>query len=826
MSRRFSLARSAREFKRGVAEMSLDLTLKNLEFNFNVAKLGEHKVYEFEEFRLDATIKLLYRGGEEVLLTPKAVETLVALVESQGEVVGKDELMQKIWADTIVEESNLAQYLHVLRKTLGETRDGKPYIETLKRRGYRFNGAVRVTRNWNSGRSSVNDDIDQPVTGEFKVTNIVSTRVDGRGTARAHSNPAVDTVPRINVERLDNIYTVADWKRPPQADASLPIVPPVRYLWFSPLVIAVFVAALAGITFGIYKFSTRGQDAEARTVPFTGSDIGRLTTTGKSKRAAISPDGRYVAHVAGSSDGDSLFVRQVAVANDTRIAGPLQTDFVWVTFSPDGNFVYFLSIERDKGDTELFRVPLLGGPIVKVGHDVGAPTFSPDGTRLAYMMMKSGETRLIVANVDGIEESVNVERQEPAYLFSNERKLVSRIEPDYLNAFWYSPAWSPDGKSLAFPVAQGDEKGRYETILAVDVETGIERKLTDERWQQAGQPRWLADGLVLTASETSTGPHQLWHISLPDGKASRITRDLNNYQNVSLTSDQKTLSVIQDHSVSNIWTVDGNGAATKQVMSEAGTFNEIIWLPDGRIAFTSNAGGSSDIWAVNADGSGLRQVTMGANARLGLASTADEKQIIFAAERDGRYNLWRIGIDGSNMARITTGEGEYYPQCTPDGRWIVYQSGGNYPTLWKMPTAGGEAIQLTKTTASRPSLSPDGKFFAYHYLDGNTTPMRWGIGISSVEDGTRIKRFDFSPTVVERLVKWTKDGQGIAFMNSPNGVPNIWIQPLDGGDPKPLTNFPSDNIIAFNWNSDGSQLAVIRGVETSDVILINRDSSK
>lgn len=48
-------------------------------------------------------------------------------------------------------------------------------------------------------------------------------------------------------------------------------------------------------------------------------------------------------------------------------------------------------------------------------------------------------------------------------------------------------------------------------------------------------------------------------------------------------------------------------------------------------------------------------------------------------------------------------------------------------------------------------------------------------------------------------------------MNSPNGVPNIWIQPLDGGPPKPLTSFPSDNIIAFNWNVDGSQLAVIRG---------------
>lgn len=555
---------------------------------------------------------------------------------------------------------------------------------------------------------------------------------------------------------------------------------------------------------------------------FFGSDMTRLTTTGKSKYVAVSPDGRYVAHIVGGESGESLWVRQVAVANDLQIAPAAQRYLVWVTFSPDGNFVYYLALERDKGDTELFRVPVLGGPTLKVAHNVGAPTFSPDGTRVAYMMQRSEETRLIVASVEGLNETLQLARQAPEFLMPSETKLVSRNEPDYLNAFWYSPAWSPDGKSLAFPVAQGDEKGRYETVLAVDVDTGAERKLTETRWQQVGQPQWLSDGLVVTASESSTAPQQLWHISLPDGITSRVTRDLNNYQNLSLTSDGKTLAVIQNHAVSNIWTVGENGSAAKQVISEAGLFNEIIWLPDGRIAYTSNAGGSSEIWTVDADGKNLRQLTVGANARLGLAATIDEKHLIFSAERDGKYNLWRIGIDGSNLTRITNGDGEYYPQCTPDGQWIVYQSGGNFPTLWKLPTGGGDAIQLTKTTASRPSLSPDGKFIAYHYLDSSLKPSRWGIGISSTEDGTRVKRFDFSPTVVERLVKWTPDGKNIAFLNSPNGIPNIWLQPLDGGEPKPLTDFPSDNIIAFNWNADGRQLAVIRGVETSDVLLINR----
>jgi hypothetical protein len=130
--------------------------------------------------------------------------------------------------------------------------------------------------------------------------------------------------------------------------------------------------------------------------------------------------------------------------------------------------------------------------------------------------------------------------------------------------------------------------------------------------------------------------------------------------------------------------------------------------------------------------------------------------------------------------------------------------------------------QPTKTTASRPSISPDGRFVAYHYLDSSFERSRWGIGISRIDDGTRIKRFDFPPTVVERIVKWTRDGRSIAFLNSPGGVPNIWVQPLGGGAAKPVTEFASDNIISFNWNTDGSQLAVIRGVETSDIVLFTR----
>lgn len=803
--------------------MSLDLTLKNREFNINVSNLNHHKVYEFENFRLDAAHRLLYNGDTQVSLTPKAVETLIALVERWGEVVAKDELMEEIWTDTIVEESNLSQYLHVLRKTLGNTRDGKPYIETLKRRGYRFNGEVRVSTA--ASRITPAEDGDETETMRHSLsTDSFSSNVERRGNLKAvkHLDIARELHQGVSVERSGNIYSVSDWQRETIADTSLPVIPPIRSTWTSLLLLVALVVTFVGLAFGIYKFSTRDTSIRSQNVPFLGSDPTRLTTTGRSKLVAISPDGKYFAHVTSNEGGDTLFVRQLAVANDTRIAGPSPSDFVWITFSPDGNFVYYLSLERDKGDTELFRVPTLGGPIVKMAHDVGAPTFSPDGTKLAYMIQNQDESRLIVANLSSSNEVVSSSRAAPDFLFPNESIVVSRREPDYMNMYWFAPAWSLDGKSIAFPVNQSDENGRYETVMAVDLETKEERKLSNERWQQVGQARWLSDGLIVSAAETSTGANQLWHISLADGNASRITRDLNSYRHLSLTSDANTLAFVQNHVVSNIWTQGENAVNARQLRSEAGWLNELTWLSDGRLAYTSNASGSSDIWTMNADGSDVRQLTVGANARLGLTVTANGRQFVFAAEKDGKYNLWRVNIDGSNLTRITDGDGEFYPQCTPDGNWIVYQSGGNYPTLRKMSISGGESIVITETSASRPSISPDGRFVAYHYLDSSFNPSRWGIGIIDLENGQQVKRFDFPSTVTERLVKWTRDGKAIAFLNSPGGVPNIWLQPLDGSEAKPITSFVSDSIIAFNWKADGSELAVIRGVETSDVLQIDR----
>jgi TolB-like protein/DNA-binding winged helix-turn-helix (wHTH) protein len=100
-------------------------------------------VYEFGEFRLDAEGHLLLRRGKPVPLTPKAVDLLVALVEAGGSPVAKEDLLQKVWADTTVEEGSLTSHISILRKALGGSTDEREFIETLPKRGYRFAAPVR-----------------------------------------------------------------------------------------------------------------------------------------------------------------------------------------------------------------------------------------------------------------------------------------------------------------------------------------------------------------------------------------------------------------------------------------------------------------------------------------------------------------------------------------------------------------------------------------------------------------------------------------------------------------------------------------------------------
>src|SRR5207247_8503403 len=119
--------------------------------------------YDFGSYSVDESERLLLRGDEVVPLTPKAFEMLLVLLESSGHVLTKEELMKRVWPDTIVEEANLSHNIYKLREALGEGRNGEKYIETVPRRGYRF--VAKVTERRDEGGDTVVEEHDRAQIG-------------------------------------------------------------------------------------------------------------------------------------------------------------------------------------------------------------------------------------------------------------------------------------------------------------------------------------------------------------------------------------------------------------------------------------------------------------------------------------------------------------------------------------------------------------------------------------------------------------------------------------------------------------------------------------
>src|SRR5262249_13123234 len=124
--------------------------------------------YELGPFRIDVANRLLLRDGEPLPLTPKAVDTLLAVVQHSGQVLKKEELMKLVWPDSVVEEGNLTQNIYLLRKTLSEGSNGQNYIETIPRRGYRFVGAAHEASEEGGAPTSVEKNEVQAVIEEKK----------------------------------------------------------------------------------------------------------------------------------------------------------------------------------------------------------------------------------------------------------------------------------------------------------------------------------------------------------------------------------------------------------------------------------------------------------------------------------------------------------------------------------------------------------------------------------------------------------------------------------------------------------------------------------
>ncbi len=564
------------------------------------------------------------------------------------------------------------------------------------------------------------------------------------------------------------------------------------------------VLLCAGLAFAAYKIFWQGAHS-SRSMLFQSTRISRLTSTGKSIDASISPDGKYVAHIFSDGSQRSLWVRQVASSRNVQLVPPAEANYFGATFSPDSSHVFYVRGDRNQPVKDLYQISVLGGEPKRVLSDVDSPVkFSPDGKRLTFMRLTPGGERasmLMIANADG----------------TGEQQLASRKAPDG----WWHPVWSPDGKAIAC-IAVNSMADWKVNVIEVQVADGSQKPLTTHTWREAAHPVWLQDGsglFLLAPADEALESSQIWFVDRATGASRRITNDLNTYVALSATADSSTLATVQSNRVSNIWVAPGLDAErAQQIMNESSWGYGLAWTPDGRIVYSSNASGKQDIWIVNADGTGQRQLTDNAGLNLYPAVSPDGRTIVFVSDRaDAGTHLWKMDINGGNLKQLTGGMHEQYPQFSPDGRWVVYTSGNaGKPTIWKISIDGGEAMQLTDKFSKLPVVSPDGKQITCYYWEENPNTS-FGNAVIPFEGGAPVKTFNLPGATV----RWASDGRALIYIETRGGVSNLWSQPLDGGPPKKITDWKSDRIFDFMWSADGKRLALSRGDVTNDVVLIS-----
>jgi len=584
----------------------------------------------------------------------------------------------------------------------------------------------------------------------------------------------------------------------------------------------VLVTAAVGIFFW-FSHANRS-DSSASEPLFASFKLTRLTGTGKATHAAISPDGNYVVHVVNDSGKQSLWVRQVATSSNVQIVPPAEVNYWGITFSRDGNYIYYVFRPRGAGVGFLFRVPTLGGSPVKLVGDIDSPvTLSPDGKQIAFVRWnpRQGDNAVWIANIDG----------------SAERKLAMRKDPEMFGAPADSfnegsgPSWSPDGKIIACSLTTTENGVKSRNIVAINATDGSQRLVSSQKWASIGRLTWLTSGvgLLLTARDQASRPYnQIWYLSYANGQARQVTNDLSNYTDVTLTSQSSTIAVIQSDLLSHVWVApEGDAGRARQIgSSQYEGVGGVAIGPDGRIVYVSAVGGNNlDIWIAGADGSNARQLTSDAYAEINPAVSPDGRYIVFASNRMSDYHLWRINIDGTDARQLTNGDGELSAGFASDGRWIIYYSVRGRDFLWKMPVEGGNAIKLGDFDSSWPTVSPDGRYIAAwtfsDYVQEGLTASRNQLLILSFETGQAVKVLEVPQTSQSTSnLQWTGDGRAVMFVDARSGVANIWSQPIDGGAPKQLTSFKSDLITSFAWSRDGKELVCSRGSVTSDVVLM------
>jgi Tol biopolymer transport system component/DNA-binding winged helix-turn-helix (wHTH) protein len=643
------------------------------------------RVFEFGPFRLDSCERLLFRAGNSVPLTPKAFELLLILVDSQGHLMPKDDLMKRVWPESFVEETNLTHHISVLRNALGE--DGGPFIETVPRRGYRFVAPV---------------------------------------TEQVEDEPA-----NLNASAVTKPVLAAGGR---------------RYLW-----LAVALAGLCALAVLVWRSTAvrSGGSAVPREVPLT-------SYPGMELFPSFSPDGSQVAFSwlkQGEKDTD-IYIQQVGGGTPLRLTDDPAHDWS-PSWSPDGRLIAFVRFSHS-GDSSLFVMPALPGKPRKIadltaryvrqhlytGTNVtwspnskwivvtdalsadslplvlllvsvetgerrqltrpppgfvldGAPAFSPDSRRLAFVRTQNLESREIFV----IRLADDLRPIEPAVQLTSLRRFVG------------SPVWTADGREILFLAGATMKGGQLWRMRLPDGEAGATRpELVPAPFEASSllAIRYHRDGSARLAYMRRIFDPNIWAVNLRDrttpAQAPRIliASTLEDY-NAQFSVDGSSI-VFQSYRSGNpeIWKSDRDGSNAEQLTFFKGPYTGWpSWSPDGRwIVFHSGPEGSSDIYAMKSEGGVPKRLTHVPANDAQPTWSRDGRWIYFVSDRSGDRQVWKmrfqfdLAITSPEPLQVTKGGGNRSLESL-DGKMLYYSKGlPHRPSLWSVGPDGSEEPQV------------------------------------------------------------------------------------------------------------------------------------
>lgn len=573
----------------------------------------------------------------------------------------------------------------------------------------------------------------------------------------------------------------------------------------------------AGLAFFLHdRYGQRNEES------FMQMMITPVTSTGEVHSAVVSPDGKWTAYASDEKGEHGIFVRQLATGSEALVVHGTDEEVNGITFSPDGNYLYYNLQTPGTGLSTLYVVPSLGGSPRKLIVDVDSPvSFSPDGKSFVFVRNAPKTSSLIIAGADG----------------SGERPLVVLSAPAAFNHL--GVAWSPDGKRIA---AMRNSNGDFQTyeLETVDAGTGAETRLGKREWGSPYRMAWLPDGsaLVFPASvDKSSFNAQMWEVGYPDGEARRITNDLNYYQGATITSDGTALASVQVSFSANIWSAGfGTSApisAPRQITSgvaRADGLAGLTWPTQDMVIYTYYTSGVMKLAAAGPDGSNVHDFALGSDVPLFPSACGDGKHFVLSLNRAGQgISVWRADLDGSNLKQLAGGPVDMWPACSPDGRTVYYTDvAAQRVHLMKVSIDGGTLESVSNEDLRFPVVSPDNNSLAAIYTPDVTKPAK--IAVVNAASGEILAAYD-EPSGLSignnggSTLAWTRDGRTVLFVVTQNNVSSLWAQPVGAPgapqpSPKQIMIFGPGLIWGYAISPDGKQILSSRGEPVTDAVLL------